>query len=538
VARLKIANIDGRRREFLLEDDTVLIGRMPNCTINIGRESHDVSRRHAELTKVDGTWFLKDLNSRNHTSLNGQELIPGQAYPLRNGDQISICSYYLQFYLSDQDGTDDGSVSVLDTPAGDPKSSISLSHAGGPDDSAKLSVLLNVTQSLKNALSLDAVLDETLSALMRIFPSAQRAVIGFIQGDDFIPKWWKLRESLEDQEIKVSRTLIHQVRQRQEAILIENLKQDFPGTHSITGLPIESVMCAPLIDAEKKVFGAFQIDSASVNGFTRDDLVLMASVAIQASLAISYAKLHENALQQKAIEKDLELAREVQTEFLPRVPPSLPGYEFADYYEPARFIGGDYFDYVPLANGSLAVVLADVGGKGAPAALYMARMSMETRNCLSEFTDAATVISTLNRRLSSKFATFVMCVLDPNTHTLTIVNAGHRAPLRRKNDGTIEHLGESITMYPFGIEDDLEYESATFELLPGESVSILSDGFEDAHQAATDQYFGIDRIEASIQQAGKSAGEIVSQLVDDVKQFSGDTMQMDDMCVVAISRKA
>lgn len=538
VARLEITDSNGSRQRVELVDDTVLIGRMPSCAINIGRESHDVSRKHAELSRVDSTWYLRDLNSRNRTSLNGQELIPERPYALRNRDQIRICSYYLEFLATGQDSSEDGSVSVHDTPAGDAKSSISLSHVSGPDDSTKLSVLLNVTQSLKNALSLDAVLDDTLTALMRIFPKAQRAVIGFIDGDDFLPKWWKLRQSADDPEIRVSRTLIKQVADRQEAMLIESLKRVFPGTQSISNLPIESVMCAPLIDADQQVFGAFQIDSDAVNGFTHDDLVLMAAIAIQASLAISFARLHERALQQKVFEKDLELARDVQTEFLPKEPPVVPGYEFADYYEPARFIGGDYFDYVPLANGNLAVVVADVGGKGAPAALYMARMSMETRDCLSQTSDPAEAMSQLNRRLSSKFATFVMCVLDAQTHTLTVVNAGHRAPLRRNDDGTVEPLGESITMFPFSIDPDLEFESASYQLQPGESVSVFSDGFEDAHNAAIDEYFGIERIEAAVREGGNSADAIVSRLVKQVKNFSGDTLQIDDMCIVTIRRKA
>jgi serine phosphatase RsbU (regulator of sigma subunit) len=357
-----------------------------------------------------------------------------------------------------------------------------------------------------------------------------------MDGDEFVPKWWKLREGRANEQINVSRTVVQRVANQQEAILIDNATTEFPDGSSVYKLHIQSLMCAPLIDAEGQVFGFFQIDSESVDGFVHRDLVLMASVAIEASLAISFARLHEQGLKQKVIEKDLELARDVQREFLPSESPSIPGYEFADYYQPARFIGGDYFDYVPLSTGRIAIVLADVGGKGAPAALYMARMCMETRACLEQSEDAAMVMSELNRRLSTRFATFVMCVLDPASHIVTVVNAGHRPPVRRRLDGSIEPIGQAVSGYPFSVEDEAEFEETSFELLPAESVIIFSDGFEDAHNEATDEYFGIKRIEAVIQQVGGSASGTVTELVRRVEEFSAGTTQLDDMCMVTWTR--
>lgn len=536
VARLRIIGVDGYSRCHTLSSDPVLVGRMSACEINIGHDSQDVSRKHARLYREGDDWFVEDLGSRNHTYVNGLDIGVRSPRILQYGDRIRVCCYEMHFLDSDGPLHDSSSVRLHDTPITQAKSSVSLTSEVGPDDRTKLSALINVTQGLKNILSLDAVLADTLTALLRTFPTAQRGVIGLLEDNEFVPKWWKLRESNGQQSIGVSRTVIQHVINEKEAILLENAPKEFPDHLSITELSIQSLMCAPLLDADRNAIGAFQIDSESFAGFSRDDLVLMAAVAIQASLAISFARLHEHALQQQIIERDLKLARDVQGEFLPKSTPDIPGYEFADYYEPARFIGGDYFDYVPLANGKMAIVVGDVGGKGAPAALHMARMAMETRRCLLEFSDPAEVISELNLRLATRFATFVMYVLDTNSHSLTVVNAGHRPPLRRRADGTMESLGDLISRYPFGVEEDVQYESATYKLLPGETVSLLSDGFEDSYNAQRDEYFGIERIEAAITAAGDTAAVIVNELVRQVEEFSDGTMQIDDMCIVTISR--
>ena len=204
---LKIHSIDGWSNRYELLDKEVLIGRLPTCDIQIGHDRQDVSRRHARLREADDGWQIEDLRSRNHTSVNGEILIPGRPKPLRHGDRIRICSYELYFDEYNQGDSDSGSVCIDDSSSSEAKSSISLAGVG-PDDRTRLWFLLEVAQSLRNVLSLDAVLADALSALIRILPSASRSVIGFIDGDDFVPRWWKLRDPGEDQAITVSRTVI------------------------------------------------------------------------------------------------------------------------------------------------------------------------------------------------------------------------------------------------------------------------------------------------------------------------------------------
>src|SRR5262249_52410767 len=157
-------------------------------------------------------------------------------------------------------------------------------------------------------------------------------------------------------------------------------------------------------------------------------------VASQASIALCNARLHREALVHQRRERDLEVAHEVQLALLPRCLPSVLGYEFFAHYEPAQQIGGDYYDFIPLPDQRLAILLGDVAGKGVPAALVMAKFSVEARVCLETAFGLAAAVSKLNAHmaradLSDRFVTLVAVVLDPATHTATLVNAGHPSPL-------------------------------------------------------------------------------------------------------------
>src|SRR5690606_4744507 len=144
-------------------------------------------------------------------------------------------------------------------------------------------------------------------------------------------------------------------------------------SQSIADFRIRSMMCAPLIGADGRAFGALQIDTLDQRSrFSREDLEVLAGVAAQAALALEYAQHLDQALARKELERDLELARQVQRGFLPSAKPGVNGYVFYNYYQPAHHVGGDYFDYVQLPDGRLAIIVADVVGHGVAAALLMA----------------------------------------------------------------------------------------------------------------------------------------------------------------------
>ena len=180
-----------------------------------------------------------------------------------------------------------------------------------------------------------------------------------------------------------------------QAILSADAASDerFEMSESIVDFRIRSMMCAPLITGEGNALGVIQIDTLDPrNRFNREDLDVLASVACQAAFAVENAQLHETALREQAIKRELAVAHEVQRGFLPAASPNLAGYDFFEFYESANALGGDYYDYVELSGGRLAVVLGDVSGKGISASLLMAKLSAEARFCLaSEPTPAAAI---------------------------------------------------------------------------------------------------------------------------------------------------
>ena len=157
-------------------------------------------------------------------------------------------------------------------------------------------------------------------------------------------------------------------------------------------------MCAPLITSQGDVTGVIQIDTADQrNRFSRDDLEVLASVACQAAIAVENAELHETAIRDQKRSRELEVAHDVLRGFLPSSSPRIEGYDFFHFYEPANELGGDYYDYIPLPGRRLAVVVADVSGKGIPASLLMARLSADVRYCLASEPSPAEAVAQLNR---------------------------------------------------------------------------------------------------------------------------------------------
>jgi serine phosphatase RsbU (regulator of sigma subunit) len=271
-----------------------------------------------------------------------------------------------------------------------------------------------------------------------------------------------------------------------------------------------------------------------------EDLEVLAGVASQAAIAIDNAKMHEQVVAQQALQRDLELAQRMQMALLPSAPPDAAGYHFFDYYQAARQVGGDYYDYVPLPGGRVGVVVGDVAGKGVSAALIMARLSSDVRFLLASEPDAARAVTKINASFAShdwqdKFVTMIVAVLNPETHEMTLVNAGHMAPLLRHKDGMVVEIGEEQSGLPLGVTDDWEYESVVHQFEPGEFVTIFTDGFSEAMNADRDLY-GMERLAKQIGCDTVSVADLGEHILDDVRRFVNGFDQSDDMCLACFGR--
>ncbi len=552
---------EGSRHE--LREGEYLIGRHPDCHIVVSVGA--ASRQHAKVVCTGDRVTVEDLGSRNGTHVNGKLL--SREHVLSEGDQLRICEVEYRFQSDAAPaflGPESSNRLMDDSPSG---INVMLVDDGGGDTSApsgieivrdasgtvrvdagadvKLAALLEISRSLGGRLVLDEVFPSTLESLFRIFPQADRGFIVLETSDGkLIPRWAQTRRADDqDEAIRISSTIIRQVMNSREPMISLDAASDdrFEMSESIADFRIRSMICTPLLDAEGEAFGALQIDTMDQkNRFSEKETDLLQAVAVQVAVAIRNAKLHEQTMQQAAVEQDLQLANDVQSAFLPGTAPSVDEYEFHSFYRAAHHIGGDYFDYIHLDDGRIGIVIADVVGHGVAAAMYMAKLSAETRFCLASEADPAIAIARLNQRMSAlpveQFVTFLLIVLDPNSHSMTIVNAGHMPPIVLATDGTLSEPGEEESGVPIAVIDDMDYESVTVPIKPGDMAVMYTDGINEAMDK-NDEEFGMQCVRAAVM-AGGSAQDIGNRILSGIEDFAAGAAQFDDMCIVIMGRKA
>jgi serine phosphatase RsbU (regulator of sigma subunit) len=532
-----------------------IIGRSAECAVPI--DTPAVSRRHAAVTRDGDGYYIEDLKSRNKTFLNEQEVV--QRVRLNDGDRLVICDHEFRFFIgrsSSTLGVHESSIAELvdDTKAGSSRASVmatfdvsgkSASWGLSAKPEVKLAALLEISNNLAQTLSLADILPKLLDSLFKIFTQADRGFVVMRTRPDgpIAPVAVKTRRAGDEERMRISRTIVEEAMKNRKAFLSADAASDerFGMAQSIADFSIRSLICAPMISADGESIGVIQIDTLNQRArFTDEDLEVLASVASQAAVAIDNAKMHEEVVLRRALERDMELARQMQRTLLPSKPPQVPGYFFFDYYQAARQVGGDYFDYVPLPGGRYAVIVGDVAGKGVPAALMMARLSADVRFSLASEPDPATAIQQINDSFaqhdwSDRFVTMIALVLNPAANELTMVNAGHMAPFLRGRGGVVEEIGEEAAGLPLGVAPGYEYQAYTHLLEPGDTVTLFTDGFSEAMNADRELY-GLDRLKVQIGSPAANVADFGQRILDDVRQFVNGVDQADDMCLVCFGR--
>ena len=566
VAFLELKSGPRSGERLTLRPGRLVIGRHPACDVII--DASAVSRQHAAITIQDGQHTtIEDLRSRNGTVLNGRLLTA--PHQLADGDQIQICEQLLVFSVGDRPARADsqsnsGPLSVsfrtsLFDEVGDEgdHDSIIVSQlavaepAAGEEGSgehaeAKLRAVLGLNRAIGSSLSLEEVLPRLLDGLFEVFPRAER---GFVLLTDpssnrLLLRASKIRGKAQTGPLRLSLSLIDTVVKSRRAILSADAAADsrFNASDSIVDCRIRSLMCVPFLGADGLVLGVIHVDSRDVrNGFDQSDLVVLAGIAGQAAQAVEQAVAHDRRVQQEQINRDLELAHRVQQGLLPTKPPEIPGYEVFDYYEPAKHVGGDFFAYVPLSEGRLAIVLADVSGKGVSAALVMAALSADIRYCLASERDLAKAVSLINESFlrggwDDRFATMVVAVLDPKSHHVTLASAGHLPVFLREASGRVSTVGTDLGCLPLGLDPGAGYASCELHLAAGSTLVFYTDGISEAMDHEQ-QLYGLERLEEVLAGPAAGAGELGRRLLADVERHAAGQIRSDDICLVCVGRQ-
>ena len=526
------------------------IGRGPKCDVHLPVES--VSKEHAKILNASGRFSIVDCGSKNKTILNGEPLVPYQPHPLKEGDRIKICNWQFTFRseITPIVVREEESSSTVQRSVDRPSQQQMLDAQSGE----KLHALLKISNALGKTFEEDELLQQIADILSKLFKKADRCFVIFRD-----PTSGKLEAAVSrtraqgaERTLHFSKTIVEKVLDSGQALLFDvSGEADESGNEpkSVAESRIRSAIIAPLVGRNAKAFGLIQLDTQDANkSFVSEDLNLLIGMANQAALALENARLHKIAVKAAVVEQDMQMARRVQRSFLPASLPQVPGYQFYAFYQAARNVGGDYYDFISDAQNRYGIFVGDVAGKGVTAALVMAKLSAQARACMLAHADLGRAINRLNEQILQsgsihRFITLSANILDPITHRVTLVNAGHISPLvYRRSSNSLEtgiELGKSG--FPLGIEHDLQCEPVTVDLSPGDCVIVFTDGVIEAGDVQNRQ-FTMEGVHRAILRAPRenldafTPQQIGDRIVSAVSDHQAGKEQDDDIALVCFGR--
>ncbi len=406
---------------------------------------------------------------------------------------------------------------------------------------AKTLLLLNeIARELTSILNLDEVLKRVGELLNRILDYQMFSILLLDSTGEKLQHRFSLRfqENVQlKHDVPIGQGLVGYAAQTREAVLVPDVKKD--SRYILLNPETRSELVVPLVYKER-VIGVLDIEHVKRNFFNEEHKRTITTLAAQIAIAIENARLYEHiARQEKRLERDLALARELQFRLLPQSSPKLQHLEVAARSISARQIGGDFYDFLNYSVGRTAFVIGDVSGKGAPAAIYAALVSGILRSHAPMEPGAAEMLAAVNlslgeRRIEAQFVSIICAVWDDQQRTLLVANSGLPRPVFCRN-GKV-HVIEA-TGLPLGLFEEAEYEEFTFQAKPGDLFVFFSDGILDAANKKG-ELFGRHRVEKIVAEcAQKSAAYAVDTICKAVADYASVADAFDDQTVVAIKVK-
>lgn len=531
------------------------VGRLPDCDIHLNEST--VSGSHAQILFQNNQFILEDIGSRNGTFINA-EPINAQTI-LNDGDEIHFGHQLVVFQANDeiqatgptapvQDVEETIQADFLVSGSEDNafiKGEVAAKGRYGMLDQqpeAKLKALVDISTALAGSFELEELLQKSLDALFDLFKHADRGciVIKDQATGELIPKVYKHRREDLDETVRLSRTVVKKVMTEKAGVLSADASSDsqFDGAQSINDLRIRSMMCVPMLDINGEASGVISIDSQNPIGqFNEEDLDLLMAVAGQASLAYESTRLMASYVKKEKQDNELAIASEIQLALLPQEMPAFEGWEFFASYDSAQAVGGDYYDHFILPDGKVCLSFGDVAGKGVPGAIIMSRMSSCVQSTMRHVHTAAEAVHAINShmcdsRVSGRFVTYILAIVDPTNGEVSLVNAGHMPPLIRRADGTLESFDDDdLVGPPIGVMDGYPYEAETQKLNAGDTVVIVTDGVDEA-LSVEGEFYTPERVNEFVKSHDVSPAELGRLLLEDVRRHAYGREQNDDITIM------
>ena len=385
---------------------------------------------------------------------------------------------------------------------------------------------------------LNALIDESVKAtnaergFLMLFDSRNELVFRTARGMD--------QRTIEESDFKISRGIVDRVAKEGRPLLTSNAQMDerLDKRASVKLYGLRSVLCVPIL-LKEQVQGVVYVDNRYQKGiFKQADLELLESIASSAGIAIENARLYQVAVDKGRMERELQVAREVQASLIPPYVPQLKGWEFAACWKPAHEVSGDFYDFITLPQGRTGLVVADVSDKGMPAAIFMALSRSIIRAVVGRNDRPAADMTQVNHLIwqdtaQEMFITFFYAQLDIDSQELTYVNAGHNPPLFLKKGSPIKEL--TRTGMAAAVEGDVVYEQDVIKFEKGDCLLIYTDGIIDS--VSKKGSYGLERLKEVYEKYhGYDAADMVAAIEKDVCGFSADAVPVDDVTMLVIKK--
>lgn len=403
---------------------------------------------------------------------------------------------------------------------------------------ARILVLLNeIAREVTCILNLDELLGRIAELLRRLIDYQMFSILLLDPSGEKLQHRFSLRfhENIHlKHEIPLGKGVVGYAAQTNKAVLVPDVAKD--PRYINTNPETRSELAVPLVYKEK-VIGVLDLEHTRRGFFTEEHQRTITTLAAQVAIAIENARLYEEvARQERRLERDLSLARELQVRLLPQARPKLSHLDVAAKFVPARAIGGDLYDFIPYSLSRLGIVIGDVSGKGAPAAIYAALVSGILRSHAPSEPGPAEMLSAVNlslaeRPIEAQFVSLIYALWDDQHRVLTMANSGLPRPIHvhgGKNE-VVEATG-----LPLGLFDEADYDEFKFRMKPGDMFVFFSDGILDARNREG-HLFGRGRVEKIVAECAKTSADcVVDSLFKAVAEFSAGVEAFDDQTVVAI----
>jgi phosphoserine phosphatase RsbU/P len=408
-----------------------------------------------------------------------------------------------------------------------------------------LGVLNDISREITSILDPDDLLERIAHLLKRVIDFQMFSILLWNERTEHFEHSFSSRfgeRVTRERIIALGEGLIGTAAQLREPLLAPDVRKD---PRYIEANPeVRSELAVPLV-YKGEIIGVLDLEHTRVNYYTEDHQRTLTTLASQIAISIANARLYRRIHEEEQrMERDLEMARQVQLRLMPSRPPKLERAEIAAEFVAARSIGGDVYDYLDYGPGRIALAVGDVSGKAAPAALYAALVSGILRSLAPQHLSPAAMLAALNdqlqeRKLDSQYVTMLMAVWDDSNQTLQIANAGSVQPLfvAANPSGTTQPPAVRTIQaegFPLGLFPNAVYEEFTLSTRPGDLIVFFSDGIVDAVNAAGDM-FGDDRLKNLLEsQHHPTAKSTVDAILQAVSDFQAGTAHFDDETLVVL----